>query len=100
MLSALRRAGAAVAAGGARGWVAAAVPVAGPLELPADFDGARVEVDVLPAQAEGLALADAECQGDRPASAARPVLGGGEDLACLALGQRLDLDLFTDPGRR
>lgn len=69
MLLAFRQAGPAVAAFGARCWVAAAVPVSGPLELPADLDHACVEVDVLPSAAERLALADAEREGDRPAGA-------------------------------
>src|SRR6266516_2524279 len=96
MLLAFRWAGPAVAAFGARDRVAAAVPVSGPLELPADLDHACVEVDVLPAQPECLALADAEREGDRPAGAVRSVLHRGEDLACLVAGQGLDLDLFAD----
>src|SRR6266536_2582081 len=70
MLLAFRWAGPAVAAFGACGRVAAAVPVSGPLELPANLDHACVEIDVLPAQPERLALADAERPG-RPTSGRR-----------------------------
>ena len=66
---ALRRAGLAVPAGGARGDVLAAVLEAVALELPADLDRAGVEVDVFPAQADRLGLADADRERDRPAHA-------------------------------
>jgi hypothetical protein len=45
---------------GAGGRILAAVPVPGSLELPADFNGPGVQVHVLPAQPDGLGLADAQ----------------------------------------
>lgn len=89
-------AGDAVTADGAGGWVGAAVPVAGPLELPADLDRARVQVHVLPAEPDRLGLPDADCEGDRPAGAVAPAYGCAEDAACLVTGQRLDVGKSAD----
>lgn len=60
---------------GALHWVVAAVVVADALELPADLDGARVQVDERPAEAKRLALADADGEANGPAGAVAP--GGG-----------------------
>jgi hypothetical protein len=49
--------------------------------LPANFDGACVEVDVLPAQADRLGLANAEGERDRPAGAIATGGGNCQDAA-------------------
>src|ERR1700728_2342744 len=72
--------------------------VAGPLELPADFNRARVQVDILPAQANGFGLPDAYGARHRPPGAVAPLGGGSQDAASLFPGQRLDVDILT--GRR
>src|SRR6266571_3057664 len=81
VLFARRRAGPAVPAGGAGGDVQAAVLEAVPLELPADPDRADVAVDVFPAQADRLGLADAVRERDRPAHAVMALAGGGQNPA-------------------
>jgi hypothetical protein len=83
---------------GAGGRVTAAVAITGPPELPADLDRARVQVHVLPQEPDCLGLPDAHRERDRPASAARPVRGGGQDAARLVAAQRLDISLLTDRG--
>ena len=81
---------------GAGGRVIASVSVAGPLELPADLDRARVKVDVLPAEPDRLRLPYAHRQRDRPASPVAAARGRREDTAGLIAGQRLDIDVFAD----
>jgi hypothetical protein len=65
--------------------------VAAAQELPADPEGGGVEVDVVPPQAEYLALAQAEGQAEHPAGA-QPVARGGVEQAVGFLDrERLDL---------
>ena len=52
-------------------WVVAAVLPLGVLELEPRFDDAGFEVDVLPTEAEGLALADTQGEGHGPAGTVR-----------------------------
>ena len=87
-----------VTASGAGDRVIAAVPEAGPPELPADLDRARVQVHVFPAEPERLGLPDAHRERDRPARAVAAVRGGRKDAVRLFTGQRLDISLFA--GRR
>jgi len=83
-------------AGGARDRVLASVPVAGPLELPAHLDHARVQVDELPAKTDRLSLADADRERDRPPGAIAPAHCRAKDLTGLLPGQRLDIHVLAD----
>jgi hypothetical protein len=66
---------------------AASVPGGVPLQCPPDGEDACVEVDVLPGQSQRLALAEAECQGHRPASTARLEVGHRDQPGCVVVGQ-------------
>ena len=97
VLGAIRRTGQPVPVLTAPVRVGAAVAPGVALELPPHLDRPLVEVDVLPPQAERLALAQSERQADGPADAVAAALGGAEDSACLVLGEGFDLD-FADGG--
>jgi hypothetical protein len=72
-------------------WIAAAVPPLNPLNLePGPYDPA-LQVHVRPAKSQGLALADAQSQRDRPASTVPLGRSYLQDAASLPTGQRLDL---------
>jgi hypothetical protein len=58
----------------------------------ADADGALVQVYVVPGEPQCLALAQAECQRQRPPGAVAPLGGGFEQP--LDLGYVVRLDLF------
>ena len=69
----------------------AAVLVGLALEGLPDSEGALVQVDGVPGQAEGFSLAQAERERDGPAGGVAPAGRGLDDLPCLVLGERADL---------
>jgi hypothetical protein len=80
VLCAVLRAGRPVTVLGAGGKVPAAVPVASPPELPADLDGAGVQVHVLPAEPNRLRTAG--CPPGEPPTSGRRCAGRRQRRGC------------------
>ena len=77
---------------------AAAVPGGVALQRPADGEHAGVQVDVVPGQAQRLALAQPERQRDRPPGAVRLLVRDLDEPGRLLSGERLHL-AFDQPRR-